>query len=849
MKTFKPLFWGFLLLLLPVQMLLALPVSPDRAETLARQWMKLQIEQRDASGEKELLIRDWYLHERDGYALYYVFNFEPLGFVIVAADDASVPVLGYSLKGTADPADIPLAATQYFIGYEEQLIEIIEKKLPNKASIDQWETIIEGKLVFPEKSERVDPLISSKWNQNSPWNKMCPKDPTGPGGHVYAGCVAVAMSQLMHFWKHPAQGSDYYMYYHSSYGLQSANFGNTTYDWENMPNNQGNTNVQELLYHAGVSLNMSYGPSGSTASSARIRTSLVEFFKYDRNTVHLARSDYSSEEWKSILIEQLDKGWPMHYSGAPESGTGHAFVCDGYENATYFHFNWGWGGSHDGFFHIDHLNPGSANYSNSQRATINIIPASIFLSGITGDQQISLHWEFNEQSGTPETFRIFRNGSLLATTSDTVFVDATVTNMQSYNYSVSVVYDDGRSSLSNAVSITPHTGFAGGSGAPDDPFLLASPEHLDNIRYRKESFYRQIQDIDLGQAPWNEGEGWQPLGMANHIFRGAYHGGGHAIKNLTINRPETSYVGLFGSLSSAVVEDVHLVDVMVAGGENTGALVGAIGGAVARNVSSSGIVTGSITVGGVAGRLGAGGLITQSYSRCQVEGESFVGGLLGRLERGGEMSDVFARGEVTGETYVGGLTGTHVQGDVIRAYSTGVVTGESFTGGLMGSYSSGSVTACYWDMESSGQATSPRGEGRSKDQMTYAYDSNTFVNWDFSSIWFADTTHQHNQGYPCLHQKQTVALRFMVTEPDGRAIQNATITLNGKVHDAGKYVFEALLPGTYNYVVTRTGYTTASGTVILSDKDVELTEILSVMSYDIIVSVSPEEGGDVLGSR
>ena len=76
--------------------------------------------------------------------------------------------------------------------------------------------------------------IAVNWNQDSPWNNMCPEDQDGPGGNVYAGCVAISMVQVMYYWGHPTSGSGYSSYFHSMYGPISVNFSEYTYDFSNM---------------------------------------------------------------------------------------------------------------------------------------------------------------------------------------------------------------------------------------------------------------------------------------------------------------------------------------------------------------------------------------------------------------------------------------------------------------------------------------------------------------------------------------------------------------------------------------------------------------------------------------
>lgn len=182
----------------------------------------------------------------------------------------------------------------------------------------------------------------------------------------------------MNYWNYPTMGTGTHSYVHPTYGTLSANFGATTYGWASMPDpgsaSSYNTALATLLYHCGISVDMNYGPTGSGASTAQVANSLVSYFGYASSANYIVRSSYSDDAWKGILIAELDAGRPMEYRG---SGTGgHAFVCDGWQATDHFHFNWGWGGSADGYYYLDNLNPDGANFTNYQGAVIGIQPSS-----------------------------------------------------------------------------------------------------------------------------------------------------------------------------------------------------------------------------------------------------------------------------------------------------------------------------------------------------------------------------------------------------------------------------------------------------------------------------------------
>lgn len=142
-----------------------------------------------------------------------------------------------------------------------------------------------------------------------------------------------------------------------------------------MPNqlSESNAEVARLIYHCGVAVEMDFGPSGSGAYTQDVATALKRYFKYQESVYRAEKADYSDTQWKALIRSELDAHQPVLYAG---SGTGgHAFVCDGYQSSDYFHFNWGWGGSHDGYFYLSGLTPDDDNYSYQQAAVLAIQPA------------------------------------------------------------------------------------------------------------------------------------------------------------------------------------------------------------------------------------------------------------------------------------------------------------------------------------------------------------------------------------------------------------------------------------------------------------------------------------------
>lgn len=308
---------------------------------------------------------------------YYVYNFGESGFVIVSADDRFRPIVGYSDQGPFE-VENPSPEAMFYLG------KIAEARASHNAVLfdntaEEWQSVLtSGKLLSRNRGRGVDFLCSTTWNQNSPYNLYSPAASGGPGDRCYAGCVATAMSQVMKFWDHPQQGTGSHSYYCYGYGNQSANFGNTIYEWENMPNRLTGASQKQieavalLMYHCAVAVDMMFSPTGSGAYSWDVPDAIKQYFSYSNSATILGRDEYSLASWQSMLRDQFDLGWPVYYSGYSDDG-GHAFVCDGYNDEDLFHFNWGWGGSSDGWFVIDEI-----DFAGWAQAIFNYVPSDVY---------------------------------------------------------------------------------------------------------------------------------------------------------------------------------------------------------------------------------------------------------------------------------------------------------------------------------------------------------------------------------------------------------------------------------------------------------------------------------------
>lgn len=310
-----------------------------------------------------------------GDTLMYVFNIANDGYVIISAEKSVSPVLAYSNEGNFVTENICPALSNWLEGYKQQIS--FAKMTKSDTENQEWEQFLSPTIQKSTKTgtKEVTPLLATKWDQGSGYNYHCPAHTSGPGGKCYAGCVATAMAQIMKYHNYPEKGIGSHSYQHPYYGTISADFAATTYDWASMTNSLNNNSkeaISTLIFHCGVSVEMYYTPTGSAAQTWMAKNALLNNFHY-RNTIkELEKSSYSDLDWRRILMENLDDGYPILYSGSGESG-GHAWVCDGYQD-TLFHMNWGWSGANNGYFSVNDLNSGNGDFTEGQSAVINIIP-------------------------------------------------------------------------------------------------------------------------------------------------------------------------------------------------------------------------------------------------------------------------------------------------------------------------------------------------------------------------------------------------------------------------------------------------------------------------------------------
>lgn len=280
------------------------------------------------------------------------------GFVLVSADDNMPDILGYSTASTFCTDSLPPAFRFWLQNYN--------------AEVSTIDTVPSGMNRVRTFADSRSPILSCRWNQASPFNDSVPA--YDASHRAAAGCVATAMAQIMYAYRFPDSGTGSHSYLWTSRrdpslsATLSADFAHTVYDWASMLDTYTSASpvascaaVATLLYHCGIAVDMGYDCNSSHESGAvtsKVPNALATYFGYDSHYQALRKDIYPADSLSELVADELRAGRPVLVAGSNASG-GHAFVCDGYNADGYFHINWGWGGTSDGYFLLSALNPGA----------------------------------------------------------------------------------------------------------------------------------------------------------------------------------------------------------------------------------------------------------------------------------------------------------------------------------------------------------------------------------------------------------------------------------------------------------------------------------------------------------
>ncbi|MDR2979586.1 MAG: C10 family peptidase [Bacteroidales bacterium] len=377
-------------------------ISPETAKTAAKNFMS------ERTGNETLALSDFTLTKtvkgNDGNALYYVFNMDNGGFVFISASDLLSPVLAFSVES-------PYKGNENSIYIEEKFksqIQAVKAKpeLADPKAAKAWKTYTNtnfkgGETKNATISPYVEPLVTTSWNQDKFYNQYCPYN--ADAGSTFDnrtpnGCVALTLSNLLNYYRYPSHGIggvSYNAIDYNSDGTIKHHYGRLTelftglYDYNYITDDvsayQGY--LGKLTYHIGVSARMAYGVDGSGSNGTAALNALKTNWQYNENSSLRQKSAYTDSAWtNSVIIPELEKNCPVYYAGySPTYGSGHAWIVDGYvtidDSVQYFHVNWGWAGSDNGFYLITLLNTSAfGSFSHEESVIINIAPADSILA-------------------------------------------------------------------------------------------------------------------------------------------------------------------------------------------------------------------------------------------------------------------------------------------------------------------------------------------------------------------------------------------------------------------------------------------------------------------------------------
>jgi len=329
------------------------------------------------------------------------------------------------------------------------------------------------------------PLLYTKWNQNAPYNAAAPDAAGGPDGQAYAGCVAVAMAQIMKHHAFPPALLRDVRYGDMEGRCQAAHrvstAGSAPYAWEQMPDALTPTSstvaiaeTARLLYHCGVSVRMDYEADGSGAYSQHVPRALRRQFGYACSDLRM-RGNYFDHQWYDMLAWDIQNSRPVLYGFYNSRGEGHAVVCDGVRGGNQLHINMGWSGCEDAWYFMN----GIGDWQQYHHAVLDIRPARVtqapaaprivIASNDEYARIVALTWEAASHATRYQVWRSTTNDGttarLLGETPYPSFLDARVNDGETYYYWVRAGNAAGMSGLSGATVGRAHD-MAGSAFAP-----------------------------------------------------------------------------------------------------------------------------------------------------------------------------------------------------------------------------------------------------------------------------------------------------------------------------------------------------------------------------------------------
>ena len=343
-------------------------VSVEKAGEIASKWLGCEVRQ-----------------ENYGSDAFYVFSGSRGGWIIISAEDAVTPVLGYNETGTFTPKRMPDNLRTWMSGYEKSIKAVRAAGVRQNSEVASlWKT-----AAYKTKASSRKVLGTALWGQDSPFNDQCPTVvESGRTVRALSGCVATAMSEVIRYHQWPQQGKGTiggYTYTSDTdkkYTIDSYSIDSHRYDYTLMPLTYSKSSttaqkaaVAQLMHDCGVMVEAMYNyETGTGAYSENIVNAMVNHMSYSASAQLLYRQAYTDAEWTQIIIREIDCGRPVIYAGSSETDGGHQFVCEGYDERDYLYMNWGWSGDSNGFFTLTLKIPGSYTFDEDHSMVVGLEP-------------------------------------------------------------------------------------------------------------------------------------------------------------------------------------------------------------------------------------------------------------------------------------------------------------------------------------------------------------------------------------------------------------------------------------------------------------------------------------------
>ncbi len=326
-------------------------------------------------------------------APYYIFSRGAgNGFVIASGDDETAPILGYTDQGDYDAANIPDGLKKMLEAWASK-IEALQQQQTTRTHKVAKRSVAKrlAKASFKSAWQDVTPLVKTHWHQSYPYNIFSPNR-SDNGAKTMTGCEATAAAQIVYYFR--KDNPDTLLYSTPTYNEGWFNAPVTyslpagtpvRYDLMRLSGSgtlQQDTAVSVLMYAVGTCAHLGYGYQDGTATAGNtdnMGNSISGQFNLQND--YVGKWNYSQEGWENLVYSNLHSGRPMLYSGASDSQGGHAVVLDGYQASTgLYHFNFGWGGTGDGYYTVDD-STGMNGFYSGQAALVNITPKHQKMSG------------------------------------------------------------------------------------------------------------------------------------------------------------------------------------------------------------------------------------------------------------------------------------------------------------------------------------------------------------------------------------------------------------------------------------------------------------------------------------